>query len=117
MRSRLSRLKKLSATALSWQFPPSAHGVFQIVSLGEGRRSMGAVDAFNKLHAPPRYIARNWFVRMFWPETYARRRLRLGRNIIFHELSEVESEQYPHRMVFDRSASATFDPGRYSVII
>jgi hypothetical protein len=66
----------------------------------------GGVDAdkgalFRAQFPPPEHIRRDWFGRLCWPETYVRRRLRVGRNISLHDQDEVETEGYEHRVMFD----------------
>lgn len=60
-----------------------------------------ARERFFERYPPPAYIRRDFFSRLVWPETFVRRRLRVGRNISFHEQSEVECEGYPHRIFFE----------------
>ncbi|HEX8388330.1 MAG TPA: hypothetical protein VF636_04875 [Sphingomonas sp.] len=64
--------------------------------------------AFAEAYPPPRSVARNWFQRMLWPEAYLARRLKVARGISLHEHAELDSEGYPHRVIFEGNQRVDF---------
>ena len=58
------------------------------------------IAVFRALYPAPRHIVASWFGPLTWSETYVRRRLRVGRNISFHDQSEIDHEEYPHLVLF-----------------
>ena len=51
-------------------------------------------------HPMPPSTRRDYFGRMFWPETKLRRRIKVGRGISLHDFSELEILGCPYRVVF-----------------
>lgn len=50
---------------------------------------------------PPDSIASDFMARLFWPGQVVVRRLRVGRNISFHEHSELALLECPSRLLFE----------------
>lgn len=59
------------------------------------RKRQFAID-----HPMPPSTRRDYFGRMFWPETKLRRRIKVGRGISLHDFSELEILGCPYRVVF-----------------
>lgn len=66
-----------------------------------GAHTETSLRTFLRDFPPPRHIARDYMSRVFWPQTFVWRRLRVGRNISFHDQDEVEGEGYMHHVIFE----------------
>ncbi|MHA6768076.1 hypothetical protein [Sphingobium ummariense] len=60
---------------------------------------------FMEDHPPPEYVRRDYFGRMFWPETVLRRRMKIGRGISLHDFSELLLMECPYLVVFGEPPS------------